>query len=64
MFDPIYLATGVALIVVAAALLRWASPKDDRPSRVPDKWGLSTGVPLLILSLGTAGVLALVKAFL
>jgi hypothetical protein len=59
----IYLGLGIVLLVVTVALTRWAAPKGEQPSRIPDKWGLSTAVPLAILSLGAAGIILVVKAF-
>jgi hypothetical protein len=54
---------GIVLLVAAWILLRWLAPKDGEPRRIPNKWALSTAVPMTILTLGVAGILFVAKAF-
>jgi hypothetical protein len=63
MIDLISLTIGIVLLIAALALLRWASPRDGRPNRIPDKWGLTMIVPMTILTIGVAGLMFAAKAF-
>jgi hypothetical protein len=57
----ISLIIGIALLVVTVLLFRWGTPKGEKPSPVPNKWGMGTMFPIALLCLGMAGVILLVK---
>jgi hypothetical protein len=57
----INLAAGLLLLATTVGLFLWVTPKEGQPSRVPDRWGLGTMVPILILCLGIAGCVLVAK---
>ena len=57
------IAIGIVLLIATVLLFMWAVPRGGQPSRVPEKWGLGTAVPLVILCLGVAGCLFIAKGF-
>ena len=58
------LIIGIILMLAAAALFVWALPTEGTPSRVPDKWGIPTLLPIGTMCLGIAGLLLIAKSVL
>jgi hypothetical protein len=52
----ISLILGVIFLILTVVLFVKVMPKEGRPSRIPDKWGLPTLVSIAILCLGVAGI--------
>ena len=57
----ISLAFGIVLLAATVVLFLWGIPKNGQPSRIPDKWGLGAGFPILVMSLGIFGLILAIK---
>lgn len=60
----IYLVTGSVLLLATIVLYVCVLPRDGQPSRIPNKWGLATMLPIFITCLGVAGLLLIAKSFI
>jgi hypothetical protein len=52
---------GIVLLAATVFLFVKAVPKEGQPSRIPDKWGLPTLIPIGLLCLGTAAIVLIAK---
>lgn len=59
----IYLIAGSVLLLATVVLYVWVLPRDGQPSRLPNKWGLVTMLPVFITCLGVAGLVLIAKSF-
>jgi hypothetical protein len=58
----ISLATGIALIVISVGLFIWLPP-EGRVTTGPSTWGGGIVMPVLIIALGIAGLVFMLKPF-
>ena len=54
--------TGSVLLLATLALYAWLLPQEGRPSRLPNKWGLTTMLPIVITCFGISGLVLLAKS--
>jgi hypothetical protein len=54
--------TGGVLLLVTIVLYAWVLPQEGRPSRLPNKWGLTTLLPIAITCFGISGLVLLAKS--
>jgi hypothetical protein len=57
------ISIGIGLLVLTVVLFRWGVPRNGQPSRVPNKWGLSTAFPIAVMCLGVFGLCFCSKDF-
>jgi small-conductance mechanosensitive channel len=56
------LLLGIILFAGAIAAFVWATPKDGKPSRIPNKWGMGTAFPILVMAVALLGFILVAKA--
>jgi len=57
----ISLIIGIVLLVASVVLFRLAIPREGKPSRIPDRYGLPTVVAIAILCLGTTAIVLIAQ---
>jgi hypothetical protein len=57
----INLVIGIVLLALTVYLFMQVIPKEGRPSRIPDKWGLPTAVSIAVLCLGVTAIVFVAK---
>ena len=58
----INLVIGLVLLLVTLALYVWVLPGDGKTTRIPNKWGFTTLLPLFVTCLGIAGFVLIAKS--
>jgi hypothetical protein len=64
MFEALEIVVGIALLILTVVLFMWGVPKEGKPSRVPDKWGMGTAFPIIVMCSGVFGIVFLLKGIL
>lgn len=55
---------GSVLLLATVVLYVWVLPKEGQPSWLPNKWGLTTLIPIVITGTGITGLMLLAKSIL
>ena len=61
MLEALEIVVGIALLILTVVLFMWGVPKGGKPSRVPDKWGMGTAFPIIVMCSGVFGIVFLLK---